>query len=43
MALLELQGVAKHFGAIEALRGVDLSIEPGEVPITPEALRVKEF
>ena len=31
MALLELQGVAKHFGAIEALKGVDLSIEPGEV------------
>ena len=31
MALLELQGVAKHFGAIEALRGVDLTIEPGDV------------
>lgn len=31
MALLELRGIAKHFGAIEALRGVDLSIEPGEV------------
>ena len=31
MALLELQGVAKHFGAIEALKGVDLAIEPGEV------------
>jgi simple sugar transport system ATP-binding protein len=31
MALLELQGIAKHFGAIEALKGVDLSIEPGEV------------
>ncbi len=31
MALLELQGIAKHFGAIEALRGVDLSIEAGEV------------
>ncbi len=31
MALLQLQGIAKHFGAIEALRGVDLSIEPGEV------------
>jgi simple sugar transport system ATP-binding protein len=31
LALLELQGVAKHFGAIEALKGVDLSIEPGEV------------
>jgi simple sugar transport system ATP-binding protein len=31
MALLELSGVAKHFGAIEALRGVDLSIGAGEV------------
>ena len=31
MALLQLQGIAKHFGAIEALKGVDLSIEPGEV------------
>jgi simple sugar transport system ATP-binding protein len=31
MAVLELHGVAKHFGAIEALRGVDLALEPGEV------------
>ncbi len=31
MALLELSGIAKHFGAIEALKGVDLSIEAGEV------------
>jgi simple sugar transport system ATP-binding protein len=31
MALLELQGVAKHFGAIEALKGIDLSIGAGEV------------
>jgi simple sugar transport system ATP-binding protein len=31
MALLELSGIAKHFGAIEALKGVDLTIEPGEV------------
>jgi simple sugar transport system ATP-binding protein len=31
MALLELRGVAKHFGAIEALKGVDLALEPGEV------------
>jgi simple sugar transport system ATP-binding protein len=30
-ALLELRGVAKHFGAIEALKGVDVTIEPGEV------------
>ena len=27
MALLELKGVAKHFGAIEALKGVDLAIK----------------
>jgi simple sugar transport system ATP-binding protein len=31
MAVLELSGIAKHFGAIEALRGVDLALEPGEV------------
>ena len=31
MAVLELAGIAKHFGAIEALRGVDLALEPGEV------------
>jgi simple sugar transport system ATP-binding protein len=31
MALLELRNVAKHFGAIEALKGVDLTLEPGEV------------
>ena len=31
MTLLELRGITKHFGAIEALRGVDLSVEPGEV------------
>jgi len=31
MALLELRNIAKHFGAIEALKGVDLTLEPGEV------------
>jgi len=31
MALLELTGIAKHFGAIEALKGVDLAIDGGEV------------
>jgi simple sugar transport system ATP-binding protein len=31
MARLELHGVAKHFGAIEALKGVDLDLESGEV------------
>jgi simple sugar transport system ATP-binding protein len=31
MALLELRGISKHFGAIEALAGVDVAIEPGEV------------
>ncbi|MBV8448788.1 MAG: sugar ABC transporter ATP-binding protein [Hyphomicrobiales bacterium] len=31
MALLELNGIAKHFGAIEALKGVDLTLKTGEV------------
>jgi simple sugar transport system ATP-binding protein len=31
MPLLELRNIAKHFGAIEALKGVDLDLEPGEV------------
>jgi len=31
MALLELKSIAKHFGAIEALGGVDLLLEPGEI------------
>jgi simple sugar transport system ATP-binding protein len=31
MALLELSGIAKHFGAIEALKGVDMRLESGEV------------
>ena len=31
MAILELKGIAKHFGAIEALGGVDLSLNRGEV------------
>jgi len=31
MTLLELEGIAKHFGAIEALKGVDLTIGEGEV------------
>ena len=31
MALLELRSVEKHFGAIEALRGVDLKLNAGEV------------
>ncbi len=31
MALLELRHIAKRFGAIEALKGVDLDLEPGEV------------
>ncbi len=30
MALLELRGIAKHFGAIEALRGVSFDVQPGE-------------
>ena len=31
MAMLELEGIAKHFGAIEALRGVDVDLKSGEV------------
>jgi simple sugar transport system ATP-binding protein len=31
MALLELQGISKHFGAIQALDGIDVNLEPGEV------------
>ena len=31
MPVLELHQVVKHFGAIHALNGVDLSIEAGEV------------
>lgn len=31
MAVLELNGIAKHFGAIKALAGVDLALERGEV------------
>jgi simple sugar transport system ATP-binding protein len=31
MSLLELHRVSKHFGAIEALSGIDLAIAPGEI------------
>jgi simple sugar transport system ATP-binding protein len=31
MSVLELAGIAKHFGAIQALRGVDLALDRGEV------------
>lgn len=31
MAVLELKGISKHFGAIQALNDVSLSISPGEV------------
>ena len=31
MALLELRGIAKHFGAIEALSEIDLAVEPGQI------------
>ncbi len=31
MAVLELEGISKHFGAIQALNDVSLRIEPGEV------------
>ncbi len=29
--LLQLQGITKHFGGVQALRGVDFDIRPGEV------------
>ncbi len=31
MPLLELRSITKHFGAIEALGGIDLMLEPGEI------------
>src|SRR6202008_1180240 len=31
MALLELKGVSKHFGAIEALATIDFAMNPGEI------------
>jgi ribose transport system ATP-binding protein len=31
VALLEMRGIRKRFGGVEALRGVDLSLEAGEV------------
>ena len=31
MAVLELNNISKHFGAIHAVNDVSLSIEPGEV------------
>src|SRR5216683_247676 len=31
LAVLELQDITKHFGAIHALTGVDLTLESGEV------------
>src|SRR5689334_7437257 len=31
MALLELKGITKEFGAIHALNGVDIAFEPGEI------------
>lgn len=30
LSLLKLRDVAKNFGAIEALRGIDLDVAPGE-------------
>ena len=31
LPVLELRNISKNFGAIRALNGVDLSLEPGEV------------
>jgi ABC-2 type transport system ATP-binding protein len=30
VAAVEIKGITKHFGAFEALRGIDLTIQPGE-------------
>lgn len=30
MAVLELRNISKHFGAVQALNGIDLALEPGE-------------
>jgi ABC-2 type transport system ATP-binding protein len=30
VAAVEIQGITKHFGTFEALRGIDLTIQPGE-------------
>jgi simple sugar transport system ATP-binding protein len=31
LPVLELKGIAKHFGAVEALAGVDFALEPGQI------------
>ena len=31
LALLELQGITKAFGGVEALRGVDFALSAGEI------------
>ena len=31
MAILELENISKHFGAIQAVNDVSLTLEPGEV------------
>src|ERR1700712_1969145 len=31
MSMLSLEGVTAYYGAIQALRGVDLTVEPGEI------------
>ncbi len=31
MALLEISGVHTFYGHIEALKGVDIAVEPGEI------------
>jgi ABC-2 type transport system ATP-binding protein len=31
MNVIELQGVTKRYGAVQALRGIDLTVQPGEI------------
>ncbi|HAX81082.1 MAG TPA: ABC transporter, partial [Actinobacteria bacterium] len=31
MSVIQVRGLVKSYGAVEAVRGVDLTIEPGEV------------
>ncbi len=30
-SVISVQGLAKHFGSVEAVRGIDLEVRPGEI------------